>query len=188
MARDEAQVAGERARGRDRGEADASGADDRHAFAAGDAGEPHAVRRDTEGFDEARIVDAEPVGQREQRRRPGTHRVGHASVGADPEDALRAGTAAVCSASEALVALAARDVRIDRDRGAVGRQAGELVPQRVGQRSEAREVEVRAADARAPDAQQLPVAFGFGDVDDLDAPLGVADAAHVRRRSLLEVS
>ncbi len=146
------------------------------------------MRRDTERFDQACIVDAEPVGERDERRRPGAHRVGHASVGADPEHALRAGTAAVCSTSEALVALAARDVRIDRDRGAVLGQPGELMSQRVGQGSEAREVQVRATDARAPDAQQLAVTFGFGDVGHLDAPLGVADAAHLRRRSLLEVS
>jgi hypothetical protein len=183
VTRDEPEIAGVRARRGNGRKSDAARADDRDPFAPGEARQSHAVGGHAERFHEAGILDAQPGGQGEERARAHGDGVGHAAVGSDAEHALRAGPTTVGGATEALIARAARHVRIDGDEGAVVEDAGELVPEGHRQGTEAQEVEIGPADARGADGDDLVHVRrrGVRDIDDLHAMLGVANTAHVSR-------
>ena len=133
---------------------------------------------DTERFDEARVGNANSVGQVHQRARSHADRVGHPAVGADAEHAICARAAAMALAGETLVALSARCRGIDRDGRAVFEQPGQLVTERERERTVRQHVQVAAADGGRLHAHLDAVTSGVRDLAHLDPALGVADGSH----------
>jgi hypothetical protein len=184
VARDEIDERAGRARGHHRAQADRAAADHRDTLAAAQPRAAQTVHHHRERLDEARVRDRHGRMQRHEAALGHHHLLGHAAVVLDAQQHAGAQTTEVVGSARTVRAFAAGPDRLDRHGGAVGRHAGELVPERVAER-EARihEMQVGSADPGCADPHAHAVAARPRDVHQLDAPIVCAHRPH-RARSV----